>query len=239
MGAGWSTHLNAHTAWVDARSVEELSDYLLRDVREGDPDTGIRPGVLGEIGTSKVVCDCEERVLRACARVSAQTDYPVLVHTELPEIEEAMRIIDIATSEGMDPGRLVLGHMDYNVGDPVYYIRLLRRGVSIAIDSFGMILHFEPWSDVPTERDYERWNRTTDDDRIDTVVELIHAGFEDQLVLGQDVSFKVQWKRFGGYGYDHLLSRVLPRLQRKFGVPDAVVKKFLVDNPGRLLATAE
>jgi phosphotriesterase-related protein len=41
--------------------------------------------------------------------------------------------------------------------------------------------------------------------------------------------------RFGGYGYDHVLRRITPRLQKSFGLSDAVIAKLLVDNPRRLL----
>jgi phosphotriesterase-related protein len=45
---------------------------------------------------------------------------------------------------------------------------------------------------------------------------------------------KTQLRSFGGMGYDHLLRRIVPELQRR-GVSAADVRTMLVENPARLL----
>jgi len=69
------------------------------------------------------------------------------------------------------------------------------------------------------------------------LIELLDAGFGDQLLISQDVCTKVQLLEYGGSGYGHILRSILPRLRRR-GVDDATVRKLLVENPARVLATA-
>ena len=67
MGAGWyrDAYYPAELL-VDRRSVDSLAEELVAEVTDGVGDTGIRPGILGEIGTDKPwVTPAEERVHRA------------------------------------------------------------------------------------------------------------------------------------------------------------------------------
>jgi phosphotriesterase-related protein len=68
-----------------------------------------------------------------------------------------------------------------------------------------------------------------------TLATLVERGYEDQLLISHDMCRKHFLHRFGGYGYDHVLRRITPRLQRSFGLSDGVIAKLLVGNPRRLL----
>ena len=66
-----------------------------------------------------------------------------------------------------------------------------------------------------------RWSRTATRDRI---------------VLGQDVGVRTRLRRWGGWGYAHLLEHVVPLL-RELGVDDDVARtRCSSGNPARLLA---
>ena len=60
-------------------------------------------------------------------------------------------------------------------------------------------------------------------------------GYADRIVLGQDIGVRTRLRRWGGWGYAHLLEHVVPLL-RDAGVDDAAVDRMLVANPARLLA---
>jgi phosphotriesterase-related protein len=47
----------------------------------------------------------------------------------------------------------------------------------------------------------------------------------------------VQLLKYGGFGYGHILRSIVPRLRRR-GIDDATVRKLLVENPARVLASA-
>ena len=103
----------------------------------------------------------------------------------------------------------------------------MDTGATVGFDGFGQDFYFTA-----------TWKASSDNERVELLAGLIHDGYEDQLVVGQDVCMKCMLKYFGGMGYDHVMLRVLPRLQEVFGVTGAVIDKLLVGNPRRLLANA-
>ena len=72
MGCGWYRgNYYLPEERIDQRPVEDLAEELIREITEGVVDTGIKPGVIGEIGSEKTwVSPAEERVLRAVARAT-------------------------------------------------------------------------------------------------------------------------------------------------------------------------
>ena len=60
----------------------------------------------------------------------------------------------------------------------------------------------------------------------------------EQVVLAMDLCTKTQVKRYGGFGYDHLLDCVVPMLNT-VGLTNEQIKVILVDNPARLLDSLE
>ena len=48
--------------------------------------------------------------------------------------------------------------------------------------------------------------------------------------ISSGVCQKMQTRRFGGYGYGHLLGNIFPSLRRE-GVSDELLTKLIVDNP--------
>lgn len=66
---------------------------------------------------------------------------------------------------------------------------------------------------------------------------LVGDGYADRIVLGQDIGVRTRLRRWGSWGYAHLLEHVVPLL-RELGVDEAAVDAMLVRNPARLLAVA-
>ena len=59
--AGTGFYVSAlHPPWVEDMSVSALADFLRREVTEGMGGTSVRPGIIGEIGTSETLVDVEE-----------------------------------------------------------------------------------------------------------------------------------------------------------------------------------
>ena len=48
------------------------------------------------------------------------------------------------------------------------------------------------------------------------------------------ICLKVMRVKYGGWGYAHILNRIVPRF-RKAGVTDRQIETIMVDNPRRLL----
>ena len=222
MGCGWyrGAYYPAETL-IDRRSVDDLADELVREATDGVGDTGIRPGIIGEIGTDKPwVSALEERVHRAAARAARRTGLGLTTHSVLSPVGlEQLRIFE---DEGADPSRVVVGHADsYPHLD--HYLAIIERGASIEFDFLGM-------SFTPAERHGE--GRI-----VKLLCELLSRGHVEHILLSQDVCHDSQLQRYGGNGYTYLASAFLPRL-RDAGVSEAEIETLTVANPRRLLSIA-
>jgi phosphotriesterase-related protein len=223
MGSGWyRTAYYPPETRIDRRTVDDLADELVREAVEGVGDTGIRPGIIGEIGTDKPwLSPAEERVHRAAARAARRTGRSVTTHSVLSPV--GLDQLQIFEEEGLDPGRVVIGHSDsYPVLD--HYLEVIRRGASIEFDFLGM-------SFTAVERHGEARI-------VELLLELLARGHADRVLLSQDVCSDAQLHRYGGRGYTYLADRFLPRL-RGAGVSDAEIDTMTVANPRRLLTIAE
>src|SRR4029079_17867628 len=202
-GGGW----HRPRARIARRSVDDLADELVREATHGVGDTGIRPGIIGEIGTDKPwVSSLEERVHRAAARAARRTGLGLTTHSVLSPVGlEQLRIFE---DEGADPSRVVVGHADsYPHLD--HYLAIIERGAAIEFDFLGM-------SFTPAERHGE--GRI-----VELLCELLSRGHVEHVLLSQDVCHDSQLQRYGGNGYTYLASAFLPRL-RDAGVSEAEIE---------------
>jgi len=224
MGCGW--YRGAYyppEARIDRRSADDLADELVREATEGagetgDGGTGVRPGIIGEIGTDKPwLSPAEERVHRAAARAARRTGLAITTHAVLSDVGLAQ--LRVFEEEGVDPARIVIGHADsYPSLD--HYLEIVRRGANVEFDFLGMTF-------TPMERKGEG--------RIaEFVLELLARGHGDRVLLSQDVCHTSQLTHYDGNGYTHLQESFLPRL-RAGGAGDADIDQLTIANPVRIL----
>jgi phosphotriesterase-related protein len=220
MGCGWyrGAYYPAE-ALIDRRSVEDLADELVREATDGVGESGVRPGIIGEIGTDKEwVSALEERVHRAAARASRRTGLAITTHGVLSDVGLAQ--LRIFEEEGADPARVVIGHADsYPSLD--HYLAIVGRGASVEFDFLGM-------SFTPQERHGE--GRI-----VELLCELLARGHVERVLMSQDVCHNSQLKRYEGQGYVYLAETFLPRL-RAAGVSDEEIETMTVANPRRILS---
>ena len=222
MGCGWyRTAYYPPEALIDRRSVDDLADELVREATEGVGTTGIRPGIIGEIGTDKPwLTALEERVHRAAARAARRTGLAVTTHGVLSPVGLAQ--LAVFEEEGADPGRVIIGHADsYPQLD--HHLAIVERGASVEFDFLGM-------SFTAQERHGEAR-------LIELLCELLARGHVERVLLSQDVCHDSQLSRYDGNGYTYLARIFLPRL-REAGVSDAEIETMTVANPRRLLTIA-
>jgi len=220
MGCGWyrDPYYPARDE-IDRRTVQDLADELVAELDAGAEGSGVRPGIIGEIGTDKPWLTArEERVHRACARAARATGLAVTTHSVMSQVGLAQ--LDVFEAEGLDPARVVIGHADSNP-DLEYYRAVIARGANLEFDFLGM-------SFTPLERGGEpRLLRL--------LLELLQAGRAERILLSQDVCHDSQLKAYGGNGYVYLHETFLPRL-RAAGVDEATLSTITVDNPRRILS---
>jgi phosphotriesterase-related protein len=222
MGCGWYRGpYYPPTADIERRSVDSLADELVREFELGVGETGIRPGIIGEIGTDKPwLSPAEERVHRAVARAARRTGMAVTTHAVLSPVGLAQ--LKVFEEEGLDPSRVVIGHAD-SWPHLDHYLEIVGRGASVEFDFLGM-------SFTPQER--------VDEPRtIELLMELVSRGHADRVLLSQDVCHNQQLKHYGGNGYTYLADALLPRL-REAGLSESDIATISVLNPRRLLTIA-
>src|SRR6266513_1207383 len=223
-GCGYYTQ-RAHPPEVATLSESELLERLLDEIANGLEGTDVRPGIIGEIGTSSPVHPDEAKFLRVAAAAQGKTGLAINVHVAIFR-REALAALDILETAGADLSRVVISHLDVQP-DTAYHQAILERGAYVEFDTFGSESYFDgDGSAEPSDRE-----------RVDCLIVLLEAAFGDRLLISQDVCAKVQLLMFGGLGYGHILRSILPRLRRR-GVDEATVRRLLVENPARVLATA-
>jgi phosphotriesterase-related protein len=213
MGSGFYRRPYLDESLVDRLSVDALADRIAQDLTEGVGDTGIRAGIIGEIGCDRFVSALEERVLRAAARAHRATGVAITTHAARWPVGHAQ--LDLLEEEGVDPGRVIIGHCDM-VPDPGYHLSLARRGAFVQFDTVQGASGWE------TQR------------RIDWIRALVDAGHERQLLLSQDVCLTTDLSANGGPGYAYLLQAFRPKLVEA-GFPAELVDSLMTDNPRRAL----
>ncbi len=220
-GCGFYT-ASTHPGWVARMDAETLADTLVRDIVDGDAN-GLKPGAIGEIGTSDPILESEWLVLRAACVAHRATGLPLFVHVA-PTGDTAPEVVRFVVAQGVDPSRLVVCHL---LGRRTldYHLEVARMGANLGYDSFGLDAYFE--SGGP-----DAW--TSDTAREPILLHMLEHGYGSQVMLSHDVCMKFQLRAYGGFGYAHLLTSIIPRLASR-GVSQTEIDQLLIDNPGRLL----
>jgi phosphotriesterase-related protein len=223
MGCGWYVHY-FHAPEVAALSEDAMTERLLSEIAEGAADTGIRPGIIGEIGLSDPIHPDEARALRAAARAQAASGLALTIHPGRDPAGpmEAIRIVEAA---GGDVTRTVIGHLDRTFFDDAAFLALARTGCWLEQDLFGYESSYYPYADIDMPNDAMRVRR---------MARLAEAGYLDRLLVSMDVYNKSRLTRYGGEGYQHILWNVAPLMRRR-GFSEADVQQVLARNPQAML----
>ncbi len=207
-----------HPDEVGGTGVEQLTDMLVHDIEQGVGTTGIRPGVIGEVGSrGEHPSEPERRTLTAAARAAVRTGLSLATHAHLGVGGPAQ--LDLLTAGGLAPHRVALGHQDL-LDDPAVHRRLAAEGAYVAFDTVG-------------KNSYQ-----SDATRLRLLLTLIESGHADRVLLSCDISRHGYLTGEGGTGYGHLFRSFLPRL-RAAGVDADLIDLMTRRNPLRFLTGAD
>jgi phosphotriesterase-related protein len=216
----------AHPKELAKKTIEEVAQEMIDEVERGIEGTSVRSGIIGEIGTSHPLLDGEEKVVRAAARAQQETGASITIHPGRDE-RSPMKVLNILQAEGADIERVVMGHLDRTIGDVGKLEELARQGCCLEFDLFGFEAHFD-WSD---------FDLPNDAGRIALIRKLLQDGYVDQIAMSQDVCSKLQLRRYGGYGYAHIIQNIVRWMKAK-GVTQGEIDRMLIETPKRLLTLA-
>ncbi|MBM3944340.1 MAG: phosphotriesterase-related protein [SAR202 cluster bacterium] len=226
MGAGHYVPVS-HPADMDKRSETQIAEQIIKELTEGVGDTGVKPGVIGELGNVWPLTPNQKKVLRAAAKAQVETGAPILIHPGQHN-DGPMEILDILTESGAEPEHIIMGHLDFAIDDRKALKRLAKSGCFLEYDIFGI-------ENTGIEYMGEELRLMNDVQRIETIEFLAEEGHIDQVLTAQDVCQKRQLTAYGGKGYGHILGNIIPRMKKR-GFTQAQVDKMLVHNPARALA---
>jgi phosphotriesterase-related protein len=202
----------------------EIYETFMKEITQGIGDTGVKAGVIKVATGHGEISAYEETVLKAAAKAQKETGVPIITHTEAGTMgpEQAALLI----SEGVDPRRIMIGHIDGNA-NLQYHTSVLEQGVYIAFDRLGIDFLFP------------------DTLRKACIIGLLGIGYADQIMLSHD--YAPHWlgrptelpdfvkSLTSNWSYAHVFKNIIPALKQA-GVSDDKITTMMVANPQRLFA---
>ena len=205
---------------MSGRSIEHIAELFTRDITDGIMDTGVKAGIIKCATDEPGVTRDLERILRAAAKAHRSTGVHISTHTHAPS-EGGLKQQDIFEDEGVDLGRVVIGHSG-DTEDTAYLQKLCDRGSFIGMDRFGL----DPLMPTPQ--------------RVATIKKMCDLGYAKKMVLSHDAACYIDWfdpnlrqKVLPNWHFNHIPDDVLPAL-REAGVSEDDITAMTVDNGRRV-----
>ncbi|HEY4599940.1 MAG TPA: phosphotriesterase [Cerasibacillus sp.] len=197
---------------------DEFAKHFIDEIENGIGETGILPGIIGEVGTSlNEIKPIEKELIIGAGKASIATGVPVTTHTTLGTM--GIEQVDMLFSLRVPKNQIIIGHQDLNTSKEEV-LEVLKTGVFIGFDTIG------------------KNNYRPDEERIDFLLDFVSRGFHKQILLSADLTRKSHWKKHGGPGYDIVLKEFIPALIER-GVSDEVIQDLLVHNPAHAFSIKE
>jgi len=216
------------THWIYHYPVEKIAELIIQEITEGIEINNYngpfvqrstaKAGVI-KIGTEyNHILPVELRTIEAAARAHKMTGAVISSHTERGTM--GVEQLDLLEEMGVDPSRVILGHVDRNP-DLKYHIQMAKRGAFLGYDGPSRIKY---WPDSVI---------------IDLIKGMLDAGYGKQILLGGDNGRSSYWPEYGGGpGHSYILTKFVPRL-REEGVSESEIQDILVNNPQRAFSIEE
>ena len=226
MGAGFYVGAT-HPEHMDDRSVEDLAGEIISDIVEGVEDSGVRAGIIGEVGCTWPLAPTERKSLSAAAVAQGETGAAILVHPGRHP-DAPLEILELLENDGADISRVIMGHLDRTVFEFAALQGIAESGCYLEWDLFGNEGSYYPLAEIDMPSDAQR---------LDFIKCAADAGYSDRIVIGHDIATRHRLVRYGGHGYGHILENIVPKMRRK-GFSEETIRAITVDNPARILTIA-
>lgn len=226
IGTGFYTHDSLSTKEA-ALSVDEMAQIMIDEIENGIEDTGIKAGVIGEVGVSAEIHPVERKSILAAAKAHKKTGLPIYLHT-YPWTRAGLEAAELLIENGVNANNICVCHIDVAF-DHEYLKLLLDRGVYIEFDNFGKEFYFEKQDGSFAGGPFE-----TDVARVHMIKRLIGEGYGNRILIANDICLKASLHKYGGWGYDHIFQNIIPMMRSEKLYEDEI--SMIVDeNPLRFL----
>jgi phosphotriesterase-related protein len=206
------------------RDVDDFTREIVDQVFEGAWGTDVRAGMIGEVGCQAPWTDQEKRVMRAAIIAQKETGAAINVHPGRHP-DQPQEVADFIVERSGQIDRVVISHIDRTIFDHDRMLKLADTGVVLEFDLFGQEQSFYQHSDIDMPNDAAR---------LQHIRALIDHGHLDRVVISHDICYRTRLIRFGGHGYGHIFTNIVPMMRRR-GFSEAEIDAILVGNPQRLL----
>ena len=223
MGAGYYVDA-AQPNQINQKDENDIFREITQDIQIGVGNTGIKAGIIGEIGCTWPLMPNEIKVLKASARAQLETGASILIHPGRDE-KAPIEILSILADSGADLSRVIMGHLDRTVSSIDILEELADTGCVLEWDLFGNEVSFYQPSDFDMPSDAERLN---------FIRQMIDIGLGERIVISHDICTKHRLVRYGGHGYGYIPEHIIPRMRNK-NFQESEIQAITKDTPARLL----
>jgi len=208
-GANQGKHLPSHAL---TESADQLAARWIREWERGIGDTGIKPAFM-KIGVNAgPLSPVDAKLVRAAGVTHKATGLPIAAHTGngVAAFEE----MDLLEQAGVPLSAFIWVHA-HSEADTSRHARAAARGAWVEFDGIS---------------------ETSVDRHVALVLQMRAAGHLDRVLVSHDAGWYRVGEPDGGQfrPFDTLFRRFVPALTAA-GVPDADLRRLLVDNPRRAL----
>lgn len=209
---------------VREKNVMAIAKDMISEFVDGVDETGVRPGIIGEIGCSHPWTEVERKIMLAAVITQQRTGATISIHPGRHP-DSPLKLVKFIVNNGGDPSRIVVSHIDRTIFELNTLLELLDTGCVIEYDFFGIESSYYPFQDIDLPNDGMRLNY---------IRSLVEKGYLNQILISHDICTKTRLIRFGGHGYPHIFTNIVPMMKRK-GFNTSEINTILVENPRRLL----
>jgi phosphotriesterase-related protein len=213
LGTGHYRDPYLESDWFDRVGVQGIAEQMIKDLTIGIGETGVRAGIIGEVGADKWYLSSSEYRSFMAAGI-AQKETGVAVSTHAARWPIGIDQLDVLVKAGADPRRIIIGHSD-TVNIPEYHEEIAERGAFVQFDTI-------------------RGGAYDTNRRVEFVLNLARKNLLHQVLLSQDVQSHTNLHVGGGEGYDFLPTVFAAALLRA-GLTQDDLDLILIDNPRRAL----
>lgn len=200
------------------KDIDFFEELFVRELTQGMGHTLIKAGVIKVGNGLDEFTKLEDIEYRAAARAAKRTGSAIITHG----INFALHQLDLFKEEGLNLSKIVVSHADEHL-DMERDKEVARRGAYIAYDHVGV----EKWCRMFYAR--------PDEERLEYVLAMLNAGFEDRVMIATDTNSKgLGWGETYLHNPAHLLRYFVPKM-KKAGIKDKTITKLLVENTRRVL----
>ena len=209
------------------RTVDDFAREMITAAFDGAWGTGVRAGIIGEIGCQAPWTALEQTVMRGALLAQRETGLALNVHPGRHP-DQPQEVADFVREHGGATDRTIISHIDRTIFDTDRMLRLADTGCVLEFDLFGQESSYYRLADIDMPNDAVR---------LRAIRALIERGHLGRVVISHDICYRSRLVAFGGHGYGHIFANVVPMMRRR-GFSDTEIQAILVDNPRRLLTVA-